>query len=113
MSRTSGSHGQAAVELVTLLPLICLVLAGAWQAVLAAHTQWSASGAARAAARARAIGSEDLPAAARRSLPASLDDRLVVEETARGVSVRLAIPPVVPGLDLGTLTAHATFASQR
>lgn len=113
MSRRSEANGQAAVEFVTLLPLLCLVLAGAWQAVLAAQVQWSASAAARAAARARAVGAEDLPTAARRSLPASLDRRVEVEETARGVEVRIAIPGVLPGIELGTLSAHATFASQR
>lgn len=105
-------RGQAAVELVVLLPVLVLLLAAAWQLVLAAHIRWSASAAARAAARARAIGLEALPAA-RAALPESLDRRVVVEETARGVAVRLTVPTVLPGVELGPLTAHATFASQR
>lgn len=105
-------RGQAAVEFVALLPLVVVVLATAWQAVLAAHTVWSAHAAARAAARATAIGAEPLPAA-RRALPASLDAAVEVEEGSGGVAVRLAVPAVVPGLDLGSLTARASFASQR
>lgn len=95
-----------------LLPVVALLLAASWQLVLAGHARWSASAAARAAARARAIGLEALPAA-RAALPASLDERVAVEETARGVAVRLTVPGVVPGLSLGTLEAHATFASQQ
>ena len=106
------SRGQATVELVVLLPILALLLAAGWQLVLAGHTRWSASAAARAAARARAIGLEALPAA-RAALPESLDRRVTVEETARGVEVRLTVPAVLPGVDLGTLTAHATFASQQ
>jgi hypothetical protein len=107
------SHrGQAAVELVTLLPLLAVLIAGAWQVVLAAHTQWSASAAARAAARAAAVGGGQL-AAARRALPDSLDHRVEVEADGDGVAVHLRIPSVVPGLRLGTLTARASFAAQR
>lgn len=111
-SRLRSERGQSAVELVVLLPVVVLLLAGAWQLVLAGHARWSASAAAHAAARARAIGLDALPAA-RASLPASLDRRVEVEETARGVAVRLTVPSVVPGLELGTLTAHATFANQQ
>lgn len=109
-----GTRGQAAVELVALLPLILAGLAGAWQAVLAAHTGWSASAAAQAAARAHAVGRPEL-AAARAALPASLDHRVVVdaEHGAGRVTVRIEVPTVLPGLHLGSLTAHASFASQR
>lgn len=112
MSRLPDARGQAAVELVTLLPLALVILAGAWQVTLAAHTRWSASAAARSAARAHALGAATLPAA-QRALPASLDDRVEVEEAGDGVAVHIAVPAILPGLDLGTLTARATFASQR
>ena len=105
-------RGQAAVEFVTLLPLVVVVLATAWQAVLAAHTVWSAHAAARAAARATAIGAAPLPAA-RRALPDALEAGIEVEEGTEGVAVHLAVPAVVPGLELGSLTARASFASQR
>lgn len=113
MRKSRGQTGQASVELATLLPLLAVLALGAWQVVLAAHAHWSASAAARAAARAHAIGSAELPAA-RRALPDSLDARVSVGEADDGgVAVRLRIPTVLPGLHLGTLTAHATFAEQR
>lgn len=103
--------GQAAVELVTLLPVILALLAVATQLVLAGHAWWAAANAARAAARAHAIGAPEL-AAARASLPGSLDRRVRVEDSGRGVVVRLRLPAILPGLDIGTLTTHATFAQQ-
>src|SRR3954469_11056182 len=95
----TGDRGQAAVELVALLPLLVVGLLGAWQVVLAGHTAWSAHAAARAAARAHAIGADEL-AAARRALPAALDRRVVVADPdAQGRAVvRVRIPAVVPGL---------------
>jgi len=109
-----GAHGQAGVEFVALLPLMLIGFAGCWQAVLAAHTGWSASAAARAAARAHAVGAGEL-AAARAALPDSLDHRVAVEaeDGKSRVTVRIEIPAVVPGLHLGTLSARAAFASQR
>lgn len=112
--RSAGAAGQAAVEMVVLLPLLVIGLFGAWQAVLAGHAAWSASAAARAAARAHAVGDDEV-AAARRVLPASLDDRIEVEadDDASEVAVHIRIPRVVPGLDLGTVTSRSTFASQQ
>lgn len=112
--RRSRATGQAAVEVVVLLPLLVVGLFGCWQAVLAGHAAWSASAAARAAARAHAIGADEL-AAARRALPASLDDRVVVEDDDEvgSVTVRIHIPAVVPGLDLGSVTSKSAFESQQ
>lgn len=108
-----GSRGQAAVEVVALLPLLVAGLAGSWQVVLAAHAGWSASAAARAAARAHAVGGEEL-AAARAALPPSLDRRVHVRlPDGGGVAVDVEIPTILPGLDLGSLTARASFADQR
>ncbi len=107
-----GDAGQAAVELVALLPLVAVLLAGAWQLVLAGHTAWSAHAAARAAARAHAVDGDERRAA-RRVLPASLERRLAVREDGDDrVVVRLRIPTVLPGLSLGTLSAGAAFAPQ-
>jgi Flp pilus assembly protein TadG len=108
-----GDRGQAAVELVALLPLIVAGLLGAWQVVLAGHTAWSAHAAARAAARAHAVGADEL-AAARRALPASLDDRVTLgEPDGEGrATVHVRVPSVLPGLRLGAVTAHAGFAPQ-
>lgn len=107
-----SQSGQAAVETVAILPLLVLLAAGAWQAALAGYTQWAAAGAARAAARAGAVG-EDPRAAARLRLPASLERGLRVERGSGGdveLSVRV---PALPGLpSLGRLTARGHFEEQ-
>ena len=92
-----GASGQASVELVALLPILAVLLAGLWQAVLAGHAAWAASAAARAAARAHAVGA-DPARAARGHLPAGLETGLRVKAGAGGdvrVSVRI---PALPGL---------------
>jgi len=48
--------GQASVETVALLPLVVLVGALLWQAVVAGQALWLSAAAARAAARAAAVG---------------------------------------------------------
>jgi TadE-like protein len=103
--------GQAAVELVALLPLLALLLAACWQVVLVGQTAWSASAAARGAARAAAVGS-DPEVAARRSLPGGLERHLHVRRDDDGVAVRLRIPSLVPAVSLGSLTAHGRFEAQ-
>jgi hypothetical protein len=51
-----STRGQASVELVALLPLLALNALALWQGVVAAQAAWLAGGAARAAARAQALG---------------------------------------------------------
>ncbi|MCW3023755.1 MAG: pilus assembly protein, partial [Conexibacter sp.] len=51
MVRARGEEGQAAVELVALLPVLALVAALAWQSVVAGQAWWMAGAAAREAAR--------------------------------------------------------------
>ena len=80
---TPRADGQAAVELVALLPLAALLLAGAWQLALAGHAAWAADAAARAAARAAAVGG-DARAAARAALPGSLRAALASATAAAG-----------------------------
>ena len=105
--------GQAAVELVAMLPLLALLAAGAWQLVVAGHSAWSAGSAARAAARAGAVGLAP-EAAARAALPARLERELKVERTGGGgVRVEVAIPRVLGLPALGTVAATAHFREQR
>lgn len=85
--------GQASVELVAMVPVVLLVGAVAWQLALAGHTAWLTAHAARAAARADAVG-EGPADAARSALPRSLEDDLEVERLERGgvrVSVRVPL----------------------
>jgi hypothetical protein len=84
--------GQASVELVAMVPMILLVGAVAWQLALAGHTAWLTAHAARAAARADAVGGRP-ENAARSALPRSLEDGLEVERLAGGgVRVSVKVP---------------------
>lgn len=110
-----GERGQATVELVALLPLVAVLAGLLWQAVVAGQAVWLSGTAARAAARASAVGG-DPSAAARRALPARLRAGLRVERVGaerEGVRVAVAIPAVIGGLRLGTSTARARLRDQR
>ena len=85
-------RGQASVELVAAVPFVLAIGAIAWQLALAGHTAWLTAHAARAGARADAVG-RDARLAARSSLPAGLRRGLKVERLPRGgVSVRVRVP---------------------
>ena len=105
-------EGQAAAELVAILPLAALLLAGAWQLAVAGHAAWAAGGAARAGARAAAIGG-DAERAARGALSAGLRGGLRVKEPERGsVTVTVRIPPVLGLRIVGHTSATARFRPQ-
>jgi hypothetical protein len=107
-----SQDGQAAVELVALLPLVVVVGALLCQLALAGHAAWAAGAAARAAARAHAVG-HDPRAAARDALPIELRRGVRVSETTDGaIRVHVAIPAVTPGLALGRASAEAHFPVQ-
>jgi hypothetical protein len=104
--------GQATVELVAVLPLLALVGLALWQAVVAGQAMWLAGAAARSAARAAAVGDEPAPAA-RRALTPALERGLQVRVGDAGeVRVAVAIPAVVGGGRLTTVTAAAAFPAQ-
>ena len=112
MRRQHCERGQATVELVALLPVLALVGLLVWQAILAGQAVWLVGAAARAAARAVAVGAEPLPAA-RRALPPSLEHGLVVHEPASGgVRVAIRVPSVLGGGHLTTIRASAAFPAQ-
>jgi hypothetical protein len=109
----NGQHGQAAVELVAVLPVLVALLFGLWQVALLGHASWSAAAAARAAARAHALGL-DARAAARAHLPPRLERGLRVRSSADGeVKVTLRVPSLVGTGRLGRVSARAAFAVQR
>lgn len=105
--------GQATVELVALLPLIAVFVALLWQGAVAGQAVWLAGAAARAAARASAIG-EDARVAARRVLPRHLQRGLDVRGDGDGDGVRVVvtIPSVLGDLRLGTVSARARLQDQ-
>ena len=88
--------GQASVELVGTLPFVLLAGLVAWQLALAGHTLWLCAHAARAAARAQAVG-RDPRAAARSVLPSALERGLKVDSAAGGaVRIQVRMPLLVP-----------------
>lgn len=113
MARQRSDEGQASVEFVALLPLVAAIAALLWQAAVAGQAVWLAGTAARAAARAAAVGGD--PADAARSvLPPSLHRGLAAEADADGVvSVRVRIPSIAGWpARVATVTTTARFRSQ-
>lgn len=109
----SSDDGQATVELVALLPLVGLLVALLWQALLAGATVWLSGSAARAAARAVAVGA-DPAAAARGVLPARLERGLRVRrEGDGGVEVVLRVPAALGPGTIAPVAARARFEAQR
>jgi hypothetical protein len=105
--------GQATVELVALLPLLGLLAALLWQALLAGETVWLSGTAARAAARAAAVGADPL-AAARAVLPLRLERGLRVRRGSDGaIALVLRVPAALGGGTVAPVTAHARFEVQR
>lgn len=92
MAQAGSESGQASAEAVAVVPAVLLAALLAWQLVLAGQTLWLCAGAARAAARAEAVGLS--PArAARSALPESLRRGLSVERRHGGaVRVELRVP---------------------
>jgi hypothetical protein len=113
VARSREERGQAAVELVAVLPLLVVLLAALWQAALVGHTAWSAAAAARAAARAHAVGADER-AAARAHLPAWMEPGLRVIAGRRGVvTVSVRVRSVFGLPHPGRTSATASFLSQR
>jgi hypothetical protein len=110
--RALSDSGQAAVELVALLPVIVAIVALTWQALLAGQAVWEARVAARAAARAHAFGA-DAAGAARAHLRPRLERGLRVRTTADGdVRVSVRVPTVLPAVRLGRIAASSHFRPQ-
>ena len=111
----SATRGQASVEIVALLPILLVIVAVGWQAAVAGQAWWMAAAAARAAARADAIGG-DPRAAARAVLRPSLRAGLTVtrlgDDGDEGVRVRVRIPRLL-GVGMGRASASARMERQR
>jgi hypothetical protein len=110
--RLGGQTGQAAVELVAVLPFVALLAMLLWQLVVAGQAAWLAGSAARAAARANAVDG-DAAAAARGVLPDRLERGLRVRSSADGdVRVTVSVPAVVGGGGLASIDGRARFEPQ-
>jgi len=111
--RSHDQHGQAAVELVALLPLVGLLAALLWQALLAGETVWLSGGAARAAARAAAVGADPLEAA-RAVLPERLERGLRARRREDGaIALTLRVPAAIGDGTIASVEADARFEAQR
>ena len=95
-----------------LLPLVVLVGALLWQAVVAGQALWLSGAAARAAARAAAVGA-DAQAAAEATLPPRLESGLRVRQVGDGVGVAVRVPSVLSGGSFATVRSRAAFPRQR
>lgn len=95
--RWSGEHGQAAIELVVLAPLLLAVVLAAAQLLAAGAAAELADHAAEAGAVALLQG-EDPRAAARDAVPRWSRKRMVVRVQGRSVRVRMRPPSAIPGL---------------
>jgi len=104
------SRGQASIETSLLLPALLALTLACWQALLVGWTAISAEHAARAAARARLVGAAVEPAAAG-ALPGAMRGGVQVRISDGRVSVRVAVPRVIPGFSL-SLTADAPVVEQ-
>jgi hypothetical protein len=112
MHHLRRQRGQASVELVAVLPIVALLSVVLWQGVLAGEAAWLGGSAARAAARAQAVGGDPL-AAARRVLPANLERGVAVHADQDGaVRVSIPVPFAVGGGRLATIVERAELPSQ-
>ena len=96
------------MEFVALLPVLAALLVGLWQLALVAYAEWGASVAARAAARAHAVGGDPV-GAARAHVGGSLRRGVRVDTGADGdvrVAVRIPTLPGLPGLGHAHATGH-------
>jgi|SRR5215211_2748687 len=105
MARRSGECGQAAVELVAIVPFLLGVTLLVAQLAVAGYALWSAGVAARAGARAAYVGGE-AERAARSSLPAALRGSASVRDRD-AVTVRVEAPSLLPGVAGIPVTARA------
>lgn len=95
--------GTASIETIAVVPFLLLAVLVAAQLGLLGQALWSAGIAARAGARADLVGA-DATAAARRALPPTMRRGAEVSGE-EAVSVRVAIPRLLPGLPRVTVAA--------
>lgn len=97
VARFAGESGQATIEFAGLLPVLILVLVVLWQMVLVGMTFVFAGDAARAGARALAVG-EPVSKAATADLPGAWQGGAQVKPAPTSVRVALNMPLLLPGV---------------
>jgi Flp pilus assembly protein TadG len=106
-SSSRREDGTASVEMVAVVPFLLLAVLVAAQIGLVGQALWSAGVAARAGARA-ALVEGDARAAARGALPSAMRNGAEVSADD-GVSVRVGIPKLLPGLPRLTVGTKTTL----
>jgi hypothetical protein len=101
--------GTASIELVAVVPFLLLAVLVAAQIALAGHALWSASVASRAGARAALVG-RNAVASAREALPPAMRAGSKIDDSGE-VSVRVAVPRLLPVLPTVTVGAKTTLAA--
>ncbi len=96
MGRAADERGQAAAELVAVVPLLLLLFLAVAQLAVAGFALWSAGDAARAGARAAHVGG-DARAAALSALPGWLERGARID-AGGPVEVRVEAPALLPGM---------------
>ncbi|MFF1560365.1 TadE/TadG family type IV pilus assembly protein [Streptomyces sp. NPDC058279] len=99
-----GDRGQVAVEFVGMVPLILLLVAAVWECVLIGYAFSLAGNAADEAARVGAVHGDDACATAARRHIGDAWTMTVDCGNAGDIykaTVRLNVPVLVPGLDIG------------
>jgi len=104
-------RGQASVEFIAAVPAALMVGLIAWQLALLGHAAWLSAHAARAAARADAVG-QSPGRAARSVLPRSLERGLWVERSGRRVNVRVRVPLLLPPRSAVPLGARSSLGGR-
>ena len=111
-ARLAGESGQATVETIGVLPLMLFAALVIWQVVLVGMTFVFAGHAARAGARALAVG-EPVVSAAASGLPGAWRSGLSVHDSTNSqaigtVSVDAKVPLLVPGFNLIPISTSAS-----
>ena len=102
-ARFAGESGQATVEFVGILPIVAIVMLALWQLLLFGMTFVFAGHAARAGARALAVGNPGVTTVAEKDLPAAWRNGTSVTDSTNGqgqgqVSVSVPMPFLFPGV---------------
>ena len=112
--RNDWQRGQAAVELVALLPLIALIAIAGLQVVVTLHLWGAAHESARAGARAAQVGAPPTDAA-RAALPGSRSRAATVwpstaPDGSHRVRVRVPVPSLAPWIPSSAVEGRAESA---
>lgn len=104
-------RGQASVELVAAIPVALVAALAAWQLALLGQAAWLSAHAARAAARADAVGRSP-GRAARSVLPRWLEHGLEVERSGGRVRVRVHVPMLFRRRSAVSITARSSLGGR-